>query len=99
MKTIPQTTELVNLGGSASAAAFNLMWPVFWSCGIDMGDQYVVIGGWDAENQMNTPTRKGLRKVSLYNDDGFVRSLPDLILARHLHACARFQNGNGDMVS
>ena len=93
MKTIPQTTELVNLGGSASAAAFNLMLPVLNSCGIDMGDQYVVIGGWDRENQI------GLRKVRLYNDNGFVRSLPDLILGRYAHACARFQNGNGEMVS
>ena len=31
MKTIPQTTELVNLGGSASAAAFNLMWPTMYN--------------------------------------------------------------------
>ena len=61
------------------------------SCGVDMGDQYVVIGGWDLENNIR------LRKVSLYNDDGFVRSLPDLILGRSEHACARFQNGNGDM--
>ena len=93
MKTFSQTTELVNLGGSASAAAFDLMLPVYWSCGIDMGDQYVVIGGWDLENNIR------LRKVSLYNDDGFVRSLPDLILGRYEHACARFQNGNGEMVS
>ena len=31
MKTFSQTTELVNLGGSASAAAFNLMWPTMYN--------------------------------------------------------------------
>ena len=91
-KTFSQTTELVVLGGLASAAAFNLIWPVYISCGIDMGDLYVVIGGWDVEKKIR------LRKVSLYNDNGFVRSLPNLILGRSEHACARFQNGNGDMV-
>ena len=55
-----------------------------------MGDQYVVIGG--IENN------KGMSKVTLYNDYGFERTLPDLILGRYGHACARFQNGNGDMV-
>ena len=61
------------------------------SCGIDMRDLYVVIGG--VEND------KGIRKVAIYNDNGFERTLPDLILGRYGHACARFQNGNGDMVS
>ena len=59
------------------------------SCGVDMGDQYVVIGG---EPQV------GSRNVTLYNDYGFVRNLPDLVLGRSRHACARFQDGNGDMV-
>ena len=57
------------------------------SCGVDMGDQYVVIGG-----------GVGSINVTLYNDYGFVRNLPDLVLGRWNHACARFQNGNGDMV-
>ena len=75
------------------------------SCGVDMGDQYVVtggkqevIGGWDAGTQMYTRTPKGLRKVGLYNDYGFVRNLPDLVLGRYNHACAGFQDINGDMV-
>ena len=57
------------------------------SCGIDMGDQYVVIGG-----------AGELRKVGLYNDYGFVRYLPDLVKGRYNHACAGFQDINGDMV-
>ena len=59
------------------------------SCGVDMGDQYVVIGG---EPQV------GSRNVTLYNDYGFVRNLPDLVLGRWNHACAGFQDINGDMV-
>ena len=58
-----------------------------------MGDQYVVIGGRENNKQ------KGTRKVTIYNDNGFESTLPDLILGRSGHACARFQNGNGDMVS
>ena len=60
------------------------------SCGVDMGDLYVVIGG----------AVKGgaLRNVTLYNDDGFVRNLPDLVMGRFYHACAGFQDINGDMV-
>ena len=57
------------------------------SCGVDMGDLYVVIGGWNNE-----------KKVGIYNDGGFVRNLPDLTKGRAHHACARFQDGNGDMV-
>ena len=61
-----------------------------------MGDLYVVIGG---RNWTKIPNKYiGVRKVGLYNDNGFVRYLPDLIMGRYGHACARFQNGNGDMV-
>ena len=63
------------------------------SCGIDMGDQYIVIGGRENNKQ------KGTRKVTIYNDNGFESTLPDLILGQYGHACARFQNENGDMVS
>ena len=56
-----------------------------------MRDLYVVIRG--VEND------KGIRKVAIYNDNEFESTLPDLILGRSGHACARFQNGNGDMVS
>ena len=58
------------------------------SCGVDIGDLYVVIGG-----------TGGLRKVGLYRGDGFVRNLPDLVMGRYDHACAGFQDINGDMVS
>ena len=57
-----------------------------------MGDQYVVIGG------AGPGWMSGLRNVTLYNDYGFVRNLPDLVLGRWNHACAGFQDINGDMV-
>ena len=62
------------------------------SCGVDMGDLYVVIGGWDEAK------KTFLRNVTLYNDDGFVRNLPDLVMGRFYHACAGFHDINGDMV-
>ena len=58
-----------------------------------MGDLYVVIGGRKGNKHI------GVRKVGLYNDNGFVKYLPDLVMARYGHACAKFQNRNGDMVS
>ena len=80
------------LGGSASAATFNLIcgqhcrqlfsyfhknnntFVFSQSCGIDMGDLYVVTEGF--ENNIGT------RKVGLFNDYGFVRRVSDLIQGR-----------------
>merc|ERR1712156_1230501 len=84
----PKTTELVVIGGSASATKFNLMWPIDQSCGVDLGDRYLVIGG--------LINNLGGTKVTQYKDGGFDRVFPDLIIGRYGHACAKFQNGNGD---
>ena len=65
------------------------------SCGVELGDLYVVIGGIETPN---TQLKQGIRKVGLYNDNGFVRNLPDLVMGRYDHACAGFQDINGDMV-
>ena len=59
------------------------------SCGIDLGDQYVVIGGKDESAR---------RKVTLYKDTGFYQSRPELQVGRYGHSCAKFQQGNGEMV-
>ncbi len=57
------------------------------SCGIDLGDKYVVIGG------------KGARtKVTVYKETAFYRSRPELLVGRHGHSCVKFQQGNGKMV-
>ena len=60
------------------------------SCGVDLGDQYVVIGGKGEDAE---------RKVTLYKDTGFYRSRPELLVGRYGHSCDKFQNGNGEMVS
>ena len=58
------------------------------SCGIDLGDQYVVIGG-----------KGATRKVTAYKDIiGFYRARPELLFGRYGHSCAKFQQGNGEMV-
>ena len=93
MKTFSQSTEFV-VGGSTSAPGFNLMWVTEKSCGVDLGDLYVVIGGKKIYKEIN----RGIRKVGLYNDNGFVRNLPDLVMGRYEHASAGFQDINGDMV-
>ena len=93
MESSPQTSKFVVMDGAGSVPGFNMIGPTLGSCGVDMGDLYVVIGGWD--------TKLGggaLRNVTLYNDDGFVRNLPDLVMGRFYHACAGFQDINGDMV-
>ena len=87
------SSEFVVLDGAGSVPGFGLIGPTLGSCGVDMGDLYVVIGG------ENTKLGGGaLRNVTLYNDDGFVRNLPDLVMGRFYHACAGFQDINGDMV-
>ena len=90
MESSPQTSKFVVMDGAGSVPGFNMIGDTLGSCGVDMGDLYVVIGG----------AVKGgaLRNVTLYNDDGFVRNLPDLVMGRFYHACAGFQDINGDMV-
>ena len=39
------------------------------------------------------------KKVTLYKDSGFDRSLSELLFGRYQHACAKFLNGNGEEVS
>ena len=39
------------------------------------------------------------KKVTLYKDTGFDRSLSELLFGRYQHACAKFLNGNGEEVS
>ena len=69
------------------------------SCGVELGDLYVVTGGIENPNLPNNLKPLGIRKVGLYNDNGFIRNLPDLVMERYDHACAGFQDINGDMVS
>ena len=46
-----------------------------------------------------TGGRGAERKVISYKNNGFDRVLPDLKIGRFGHACAKFENGDGEQVS
>ena len=48
---------------------------------------------------MVTGGRGAERKVISYKNNGFDRVLPDLKIGRFGHACAKFENGDGEQVS
>jgi len=58
------------------------------ACGIDLGDSYVVTGGWYS-----------LQKVAQYTLSGEVTYLADLQQGRIRHACTSFRDHNGVTVS
>ena len=59
------------------------------SCGVDLGNQYMVIGGKGEGDG---------RKVTLYKDTGFYKMRRELNLGRYGQACAKFLNGEGEKV-
>ena len=59
-----------------------------WACGIDLGDSYVVTGGYYS-----------LRRVAQYSLTGEVTYLADLQQGRYDHACTSFIDDNGFTVS
>ena len=58
------------------------------ACGIDLGDSYVVTGGYYS-----------LQRVAQYSLIGEVTDLADLQQGRHYHACTSFIDDNGVTVS
>ena len=58
------------------------------ACGIDLGDSYVVTGGWHSP-----------QKVTQYTLTYEVTYLADLRQGRHYHACTSFIDDNGVTVS
>ena len=63
------------------------------ACGIDLGDRYVVTGGYQPGG--NT----GLQTVAQYTLTGKVTYLADLQQGRSYHACTSFKDDNGVTVS
>ena len=59
-----------------------------WSCGIDLGDYFVVTGG--GEPATDTVTR--------YSQTGFDKDMAKLNQARRLHACSKFVDESGKTV-
>ena len=58
------------------------------ACGIDLGDKFVVTGGFFSKN-----------KVAQYTEAGAVSYLPSFMTGRYDHACSKFINVDGDTVS
>ena len=59
------------------------------SCGIDLGNSYVVTGG----------KAEAGRRVSVYTSSGWSQDLAPLNQGRSAHACAKFKDHQGDIVS
>ena len=58
------------------------------ACGIDLGDYFVVTGGFDGKDT-----------VAQYSETGFEKYLAKLNQGRHHHACSKFVDENGKTVS
>ena len=64
------------------------------ACGIDLGDSYVVSGGYD-----RSVHRHALQTVVQYSIQGKVTYLAKMNTGRSAHACSKFVNDNGETVS
>ena len=85
---------LVKPDGS-EVLGFDLKYDTVMACGIDVpeNDTVVVTGGGDGSiavyyerPQRGTPTSR----VTVYNENGWVRDLPNLLTARVAHSCTSF---------
>jgi len=81
------TTDKILQDGSANAS-FPLKYDTRKACAINMGSSVILTGG-----QLDTRTR-----VSQYNQDGWVRDLPDLVQGRYGHGCIYYDNNEGSQV-
>ena len=63
------------------------------SCGIDLGDFYVTIGGQSLDGNYT-----GLRMVTKYSQLGQSEDLPQLQTGRYHLGCSSYMDSNGDQV-
>jgi len=84
------TTERVSADGSSSSADFDLAYELYFACGIDLGNRFVVTGGDDGSS-------RGLTTVAEYTGEGAVTYLPVMNTGRRNHACTKFLNDNGEI--
>jgi len=85
------STEIVS--GSSSSEGFTLPYKTQKACGIEVGDHYVVTGGWDID-----APESALNTVAKYSQSGLVDYLPSLNTRRNLHACSSFISDSGETV-
>merc|ERR1711953_1404553 len=77
------TTELVSADRSSSSKHFDLAFDHYQTCGIDLGDRYVVVGGLGGQ---------GEDKVSQYSLTGEMTYLPGkLNTGRYGHSCSQYK--------
>ena len=72
------TTEILTSDGQATPS-FTLAKPVRWSCSIQFPDKVITTGGYPPD-----------KAVVEYNEDGFVKYLPDLTEPRYAHGCSSY---------
>merc|ERR1711971_306081 len=77
----PTTTEIVS--GSSSSEGFTLPYRTRYACGIEVGDHYVVTGGYDS-----SAPDLALNTVAKYSQSGLEGYLPSLNTRRYEHACS-----------
>jgi len=83
MENTGNTTELVSADRSSSSKHFDLAFEHYQTCGIDLGDRYVVVGGLGGQ---------GEDKVVQYSLTGEMTYLPGkLNRARYDHSCSKYK--------
>jgi len=85
------TTEIVS--GSSSTEGFTLPYETKAACGIEVGDHYIVTGGYDSD-----APETALDTVAKYSQSGLVDYLPSLNTRRYQHACSSFISDSGETV-
>merc|ERR1712241_146069 len=85
------TTEIVS--GSSSTEGFTLPYETDAACGIEVGDHYIVTGGYDRD-----APEEALNTVAKYSQSGLVDYLPSLNTRRYAHACSSFISDSGETV-
>ena len=63
------------------------------ACGTEVGDHYIVTGGFD-----DTAPESTLTTVAKYSQSGLVEYLPSLNQRRQDHACSSFISDDGETV-
>jgi len=84
----PMTSEIVTK--SDSQDHFAMKYYTRLSCSIELPDQVIITGGFDGT--------KAVPRVSVYNHDGFVLDLPNLVDARWHHGCTSYIGNNDQRV-
>jgi len=89
-----RTTDLVSVNGLTSSPSFPLKHKRNYGCGIDLGQSYVLTGGW----MWTGSDWEATSKVSHYSTTGWTHDLDDLNIARAFHACSFYTTDSGDNV-